>query len=73
MNRFEEKSHRNKLLEIDGRRTFIGTGERRRDFKKSWEVIRSQVLKHFQRAREGKPGGSKLDIKKGATAIETMK
>ena len=35
-------------------------------------VIRTQVLKHLSGAKEGERGGSKKDVKRGATAREAM-
>ena len=35
-------------------------------------MVRAQVLKHLPRARKGKKGGSKEDIRGGVTAIGAM-
>ena len=39
----------------------------------NWEVIRTQVQKYVPGIGESKKGGSKGDIRRGATDIEAMK
>ena len=45
---------------------------RKRDSKYNWQVIRTQVLKLLSGAGEGKRGGCKGNVRRGATAREAM-
>ena len=62
-----------RFLKIEGRGTLVRAKNRgERDREKNWWVIRTQVLKHLPGARMGKRGGSKGDVRKGATARGAM-